>query len=152
MPITTGKGNTGTQETHPTAHTDDGTNGPPEPHQTHGTTIYLSRSSLRARVIPGVTLGRRIADARSLTAAGEEFVTGSLTVHRGTANGIWLGRTSAAGVKSSCTQIWVPAGFRSFAAVAYPHTVSPSGSDVDSTMPHNSRSVHSLFAGSKSPY
>ena len=92
------------------------------PHRTLGSFIYLSRRSLRARVMPGVTLGRRIADARE-----RGGVLKLITVHRGTAFGSG-GHPLQPGVKSSCTQIWVPAGFRSLAAVAYPHT-SPSGSD-----------------------
>ena len=83
MPITTGKGNTGTRGTHPTAHTDNRTNGPPKPRQTHGSSIYLTRSSLRARVIPGDYYSeRRIASGPQ---PGRSYAV--TTVHRGTAFG-----------------------------------------------------------------
>ena len=108
-PNTTAKGNTGARETHPTAHTDDRTNGPPEPRQTHGSTIYLSLTGHSGGLPLGTTDCKR-------PAAGEELPYH----HCAPGHGIWHGRTSAVGVKSSCMQIWVPTGFRSFAAVANP--------------------------------
>ena len=97
------------RETHPTGHTEGGTNGPPEPRQTHGSTIYLSLTGHSGGLPLGTTDCKR-------PAAGEELPHH----HCAPGHGIWLGRTSAVGVKSSCMQIWVPTGFRSFAAVANP--------------------------------
>ncbi len=106
----TDKPNTATEldatgrETHPTGHTEGGTNGPPEPRQTHGSTIHLSLTGHSGGLLLGTTDCKR-------PAAGEELPHH----HCAPGHGIWLGRTSAVGVKSSCMQIWVPAGFRPLA-------------------------------------
>ena len=141
MPITTGKGNTGTRGTHPTAHTDSGTNGPPEPRQTHGSSIYLSHTGHSGGLLLGTTDCKR-------PAAGEELPPASLCT----------GARHLARADIRCggkVQLHADLGPRRLPLVCRrcKHSgVSPSGSDVHGTMPLNSRSVHSLFAGSKSPY
>ena len=91
----------------------------------------LSKSTGHAGGHTGTTDFRRPRAGRSL--GGHHCAPG---------HGIWLGRTSAAGVKSSCTQIWVPAGFRSLAAVAYPHTRQARQAVMNILdMPHIPRSI-----------